>query len=111
MWWILVYKTSDVPFINQTFLELQDQGETLNQNKVAQEKKPVKFGNWKIVCFTKTKWWVKKKWLALGLNYVRPDEFWVLTYRNVTPRLENLKYRRIPYNMIIKVTELILGLT
>ena len=27
-------------FINQTFLELQDQGETLNQNNVAQEKKP-----------------------------------------------------------------------
>ena len=48
-----------------------------------------------------------KKGLTLRLNYVRPDEFCALTYRNVTPQFENLKYRRIPYNMIIKVTEFI----
>ena len=43
----------------------------------------------------------------MGLNYVRPDKFCALTYRNVTPHFENLKYRRIPYNMIIEVTEFI----
>ena len=34
-------------------------------------------------------------------------EFCALTYRNVTPHFDNLKYRRIPYNIIIKVTEFI----
>ena len=43
----------------------------------------------------------------MRLNYVRPYKFCALTYRNVTPDFENLKYRRIPYNMIIKVTEFI----
>ena len=43
----------------------------------------------------------------MRLNYVRPYKFCALTYRNVTPHFENLKYRRIPYNMIIKVTEFI----
>ena len=43
----------------------------------------------------------------MRLNYVRPYRFCALTYRNVTPDFENLKYRRIPYNMIIKVTEFI----
>ena len=48
----------------------------------------------------------QKKGLASILNCVRP-EFCASTYRNVTPHFENLKYRRIPYNMIIKVTEFI----
>ena len=51
------------------------------------------------------KGWVKKNGLALRLNYVRSDKFFALTYRNVTPHFENLKYMRIPYNMIIKVIE------
>ena len=50
----------------------------------------------------------QKKGLASRLNYVRPDEFCALTYRNVTSHFENLKYRRIPYNIITKVTEFIM---
>ena len=49
----------------------------------------------------------QKKGLASKLNNVRPDEFCALTYRNVAPHFDNLKYRRIPYNIIIKVTEFI----
>ena len=62
-------------FINQTFLELQDQGETLNQNKVAQEKTPSNFAIEKSSVLQKLNGESKKKWLASGLNYVRPDEF------------------------------------
>ena len=49
----------------------------------------------------------KGGWLWESTMYVRPDKFCALTYRTATPHFENLQYRRIPYNMIIKVTEFI----